>query len=89
MQKINMKAPLKQRWWEQAIIFCTRCGRKCSWEPKGARYWRGVLSWNRQDNQSVIKMEKKGKASAGPRSQHIDIRYFWIKDRTKASDILI
>ena len=35
-----------------------------------------------QDNESAIKMEKNSKASAGPRSRHIDIRYFWIKDRS-------
>jgi hypothetical protein len=42
-----------------------------------------------QDNESAIKMEKNGKASAGPRSRHIDIRYFWIKDRVKAASIII
>ena len=29
-----------------------------------------------QDNQSAIKLEANGRASAGPRSRHIDIRYF-------------
>ena len=42
-----------------------------------------------QDNESAIKLEKNGRASAGPRSRHIDIRYFWIKDRTKAAGIKI
>jgi hypothetical protein len=42
-----------------------------------------------QDNESAIKMEKNGKASAGPRSRHIDIRYFWIKDRTRAAGVKI
>ena len=43
-----------------------------------------------QDNESAIKMEKNGKASAGPRSRHmIDIRYLWIKDRAKAASIII
>ena len=42
-----------------------------------------------QDNESAIKLEKNGRASAGPRSRHIDIRYFWIKDRTKLADITI
>lgn len=42
-----------------------------------------------QDNESAIRLEKNGRASAGPRSRHIDIRYFWIKDRTKLADITI
>ena len=34
-------------------------------------------------------MEKNGRMSAGPRSRHINIRYFWIKDRSTAADITI
>jgi hypothetical protein len=36
-----------------------------------------------QDNESAIKLETNGKRSAGPKSRHVDIRYFWIKDRTE------
>ena len=32
-----------------------------------------------QDNESAIKLEKNGRSSAGPRSRHINIRYFFIK----------
>ena len=42
-----------------------------------------------QDNESAIKLETNGRTSAGPRSRHIDIRYFWIKDRTKEAGIQI
>ena len=34
-----------------------------------------------QDNQSAIKMEKNGRNSCTGNSRHIDIRYFFIKDR--------
>ena len=34
-----------------------------------------------QDNQSVILLEKNGRASAGKRSRHLDIRYFFITDQ--------
>jgi hypothetical protein len=34
-----------------------------------------------QDNQSTIKLEKKGRKLCGPKSRHIDIRYFFIKNR--------
>ena len=42
-----------------------------------------------QDKESVIKLKTNGKTSAGPRSRHIDFRYFWIKDRTKEAGIKI
>jgi hypothetical protein len=34
-----------------------------------------------QDNQSTIRFERNGRKSCGPNSRHIDIRYFFIKDR--------
>ena len=34
-----------------------------------------------QDNESTIKFEKNGRKSCRPKSRHIDIRYFFIKDR--------
>ena len=42
-----------------------------------------------QDNESAIKLEKNGRSSAGPKSRHVDIRYFWIKDRVKQHGITI
>jgi hypothetical protein len=36
-----------------------------------------------QDNQSAIQFEQNGKKSCGPNSRHINIRYFFIKDRLK------
>lgn len=40
-----------------------------------------------QDNQSAIRFEKNGRKSCGPNSKHIDIRYFFIKDRLEIEDI--
>jgi hypothetical protein len=34
-----------------------------------------------QDNQSAMKLEMNGRASCGQKSRHIDIRYFFMKDR--------
>ena len=42
-----------------------------------------------QDNESAIKLEKNGRMSAGPKSRHVNIRYFWIKDRVKSEKITI
>ena len=33
-----------------------------------------------QDNKFAILLEKKAMASVGKRSQHIDVRFFFIKD---------
>jgi hypothetical protein len=60
-------------------------GKEFSWCSRPPSSWR--TSWN--DNQSAIKLETNGRLSAGPKSRHIDIRYFWIKDRVKAEGISI
>jgi hypothetical protein len=39
-----------------------------------------------QDNQSTIRFAKNGRKSCGPNSRHIDIRYFFIKDRLGLED---
>jgi hypothetical protein len=40
-----------------------------------------------QDNMSAMLLETNGRASAGQRSRHINIRYFFIKDRIATGDI--
>jgi hypothetical protein len=40
-----------------------------------------------QDNQSAMKMEKNGRQSAGQRSRHINIRYFFIKDKIDKKEL--
>ena len=42
-----------------------------------------------QDNKSAILLETNGKASAGKRSRHLDIRYFFITDHVNRGDIEI
>ena len=46
-------------------------------------------SFYEQDNESAIKLEKNGQMSAGAKSRHINIRYFWIKDRVQSEGITI
>ena len=40
-----------------------------------------------QDNKSAMLLEQNGRASAGKRSRHLDIRYFFITDRINKGDI--
>jgi hypothetical protein len=42
-----------------------------------------------KDNQSAMKLETNGRASCGQKSRHIDIRFFFMKDRIKIDDIKI
>eukprot|EP00980_Cylindrotheca_fusiformis_P018049 scaffold5776_cov104-Cylindrotheca_fusiformis.AAC.1 len=42
-----------------------------------------------QDNQSAMRMEKNGRQSAGQKSRHINIRYFFIKDRVESGEITL
>lgn len=42
-----------------------------------------------QDNQSAIRLETNGRASAGQKSRHINIRYFFIKDRIASDSMKI
>jgi len=42
-----------------------------------------------QDNQSAILLERNGQASCGKRTRHINIRYFFIKDRVANQELRI
>jgi hypothetical protein len=42
-----------------------------------------------QDNQSAIKIEENGPKSCSKRSRHIDMRYFFIKDRLQSEKITV
>ena len=40
-----------------------------------------------QDNESAIKLERNGQKSSSRRTRHLDIKYFWIKDKLKLEGI--
>jgi len=42
-----------------------------------------------QDNQSAIKMERNGRNSCNGNSRHIDIRYFFVKDRIDKDEVSV
>jgi hypothetical protein len=42
-----------------------------------------------QSNESAIKLEKNSRSSAGQRSRHINVRYFWMKDCVRQEGINI
>ena len=42
-----------------------------------------------QDNKSAILMAKKGMASSSKRTKHINVRYFFIKDRVDSGEVTV
>ena len=42
-----------------------------------------------QDNKSAILLERNGRSSSGQKTRHIDIRYFFIKDRLISENITV
>jgi len=54
-----------------------------------AQGYKNMESVFYQDNESAIRLERNGRASAGQKSRHINIRYFFIKDRVKIEGISI
>ena len=42
-----------------------------------------------QDNKAAILLEKNGRLSAGKRSKHINIRYFFVTDRIAKGDVKV
>ena len=42
-----------------------------------------------QDNKSTILLAENGKASSGKRTRHINIRYFFVKDRVASGEVKI
>ena len=42
-----------------------------------------------QDNQSAMLLEKNGKRSSGKRTEHTNMRYFFVKDRISKRDMSV
>jgi hypothetical protein len=55
-------------------------------EKQGFKLVQNVFN---QDNQSTMKFLKNGRKSCGPNSRHIDIRYFFIKDRLELDEFTV
>lgn len=42
-----------------------------------------------QDNQSAMMLETQGKASSSRRTRHLDIRFFFVKDKVEKKEVTI
>jgi hypothetical protein len=85
-QKINTKSST-----EAELVGATNFAPNTIWSKKFLEAQGHLVETNilEQDNVSTIRLEKNGKSSAGRQSRHIDIRYFFLKDRVKQDNITI
>ena len=55
-------------------------------EAQGYKIEKNILY---QDNKSAILMERNGRNSCTGNSRHINVRYFWIKDRVDNKEVKV
>lgn len=85
-QKLNTKSSTKAETVGASDYLPNTIWVKMFMEAQGYSIDGNILE---QDNESAIKLAKNGRTSAGPKSRHIDIRFFWLKDRIKSGEITI
>ena len=84
-QKINTKSSTKTE-----LVAADDCMAQIIWK-KHFLEEQGYNTDHRlqQDNTSSIKLEINGRASSGKRTRHMDVRYFFIKDRVDSGELKI
>ena len=85
-QRLNTKSSTEGEIVGASDFFPNTLWTKMFMEAQGYRIQDAFFE---QDNESAIRLETNGRASAGAKSRHIHIRYFWIKDRASAEGITI
>jgi hypothetical protein len=83
-QKLNTKSST-----EAELVGASDYVPNSIWGGRFLEYQGYYLKKNNvhQDNQSAMKMERNGRSSCGQKSRHIDIRYFFVKDRVDKGEI--
>ena len=74
---------------ESELVGASSCIPQIMWtvnflKAQGINVRRNYLY---QDNHSAMRMERNGRQSAGPRSRHINIRFFFVKDRIQKGEV--
>jgi hypothetical protein len=85
-QKLNTKSSTEAELIGATDYLPSTIWSKMFMEAQGYKITSNIFE---QDNVSAIRLEKNGKASAGKQSRHIDIRYFFMKDRIKIDGITV
>ena len=85
-QKINTKSSTEAEVVGASDFLSQTIWTKLFIEAQG---YRQITSEYFQDSLSAMQMEENGRASAGQRSRHINVRYFFLKDRVASGDIVL
>jgi hypothetical protein len=85
-QKLNTKSSM-----ECELVGVDDASPQMLWTPyfveeQGYGVEASILN---QDNLNAILLKKNGKASSGKRTKHINVRYFFIKDRIGSGEITV
>ena len=85
-QKLNTKSSTEAELVGASDYLPNTIWMKMFMEAQGYNVHTNVLE---RDNESAVRLEKNGRTSAGPKSRHMNIRYFWLKDRVASEDVTI
>jgi Reverse transcriptase (RNA-dependent DNA polymerase) len=77
-QKLNTKSSTEAEVVGASDFFPTMIWARMFLESQGYQLVENILH---QDNQSAILLERNGKGSSSQKTRHIDIRFFFLKDR--------
>jgi hypothetical protein len=85
-QKLNTKSSTEAEFVGASDYLPNTIWVKNFLEAQGYKIEENVF---KQDNESAIRLERNGRTSARPKSRHINVRYFWMKDRVKSEGIKV
>ena len=85
-QKLNSKSSTEAELATSSEVLPQILWTRYSLEDQGVDVRESVLY---QDNTNAIQLERNGKASGGQRTTHINIIYFFIKDRVESREVTI
>ena len=85
-QKLNLKSSTEAELITSSEVLPQILWTKYFLEDQGVEVRESVLY---QDSTSTIQLERNGKASSRQRTKHINIEYFFIKDRVESGEITI
>ena len=85
-QKLNLKSSTEAELITSSEVLPQILWTRYFLEDQGVEVRESVLY---QDSTSTIQLERNGKASSRQRTKHINIEYFFIKDRVESGEITI
>jgi hypothetical protein len=82
-QKLNTRSSTEAELAGVDDLMPAICWTRYFMEAQGYKVIESIVY---QDNQSAILLERNGKASSSKRKKHINIRYFFVTDRSRTKN---